>query len=550
MQPGTPDPSAPDPAAPDPSPGSARRRRTPLALAAVAVLAAVAFGLVVSRPTGGPRTLQAAAPSTTPGADQADTDWTGVGADDPASVVALVLDRSAAQQDRLATVVADGPDDPSALLRRIDDNAARAGVRADGSTFTTRWLEGDTALVDARLVLGGEIAGVDGVLLGSIQLERADGRWRVTAESLCGIARAGASLGLDARCGTAPTFSTTDGIAALGDVLGEAASTSPGTAIPLGVWGDPITRTGDVLWYVDYPEMRLGGGGPIGPAEVVAVDVGDGRILQRVLLEGTDAMLTPGDGDDVHVLHRVAPTDASGPWTTIVTRVDAVTGRGSDRRLTPETTWIATAPGGIWVFELARVGLLRDAEPTGSVDMVEVPGPTDPGTTATTDRELWATGPLGQPAVATVIDGRDGSVRRVDVPDGRLLGSGDRVWSLGTDDDGAPTARLLRADGSVERAVALPADLVRATGDWMDSWGDGTGGLWVTGRLQPLGGDFSTSMTLSVTEPVVAFHLGTDQRGDRSVWTRGSSPQGPSWFRSAGGSLAVSSGDEVALFEP
>ncbi len=462
-----------------------------------------------------------------------------------------MLDPAASPEDRLAAIAPDGPDDATTLLERIDDTAARAGMSADTSTITTRWHEDDVALVDARIVLGGTVAGVSGaVLLGPIELERVDGRWFMTAASLCGIARAGAALGVDVRCGAGPTFATTEGVAELREVLGGAGDeVTPGPSIPLGVWGDPILRTGDVLWYVDYPELRLGGGGPVGPAEIVAVDLDDQEIVQRVLLEGTDATLAPAGDDAVYVLHHVPGTEPGGLPTPFVARVDAGAGRGVDRQLPPGTTWIASGPDGVWVFELGRVGLLRDGAPAGSTEMVELPGPIDPAMSAPVDGELWVPVVAASP-VATVIDGRDGSARQVDVPPGRLIGSAGRVWSVGVGDADAVVARLLRQDGSVERTVSLPHHLATASQDGSDTWGDGDGGIWVRGWLRPPAYDPSVSMTLPVSEPTVAFRLGADPAADRTVWAHGSSPSGPMWFRPVGGSLAVGLDGEVALVEP
>lgn len=447
---------------------------------------------------------------------------------EPAQVVVALLAGTGDRAARAELIEPGGTPDAVELVATVEqlvDHAAGPGAELDART---RWSEGALSVVDVVLPLGGRATALaQDAELRTFVLRRTDGRWQLTHESVCGLLAMAPMVGLESACSPALRLHRSDGVPDVASLMTERGGEPAAPTIEVGVWGDSIERTGALVWFVDYPEMRSGGGGPVGPAEVVAVDLVSGARVGAHLLEGTDARIVGGPGTSVWALHHV---ESDGERDQRLARVDAVGGVQADHPTNGAAMELRTSGDTTWLIEPGAVTRWRNGV---ELDRIEAHTLIETARVAATSTELW----IGRSGTTTlVVDAEDGSVRELATPDGLLAGSADQIWSIRTGP--GPRLQRLGADGSVLGGLTLPDHL--EVGDPLSSasqvWGDGAGGLWLIGSAGTQGGfsyDEGDTVRSDVVQRPYALRIGVDGDVTETWWTSGSSPSG-TWFRPVG----------------
>lgn len=517
------------------------RRRTAAALLIVTALVAVAGIAVLAGSPRHPETVRTFAPQEQPAVEPvADLEQIR-------SLVEAFLDRDVPPEDRAALVVDEPNDWPSAtaLIRAFDDAGARTRARLQPDSIAVELVTPELAVLDVRIEL--DFGGETSALLRSLVAQRVDGSWRLSADTLCGSARAAAMIGSTLTCRGDATIGHASGLPDRERMIsgGEGEPIDRRTAIELGYWSDQAVRSGGAIWYVDYPDMRAGGGGPVGPAELVRVDPGTGAVTARVGLSGTDALIA-ADDESVWALHSAV--EANGAMgERILSRVDAtraaVTGEAGVGAAAYD---LEAGDGGAWVLEGGLVHRFSgpSVDRVGTIDLAFLP---DQSRVAATASELWVAAPEGP---ARVVSAADLSTRDVTTPPGRLVASGDDVWAIGLA-SGSTTARLLDRNGNVVREVAMRAMLDGP------AWDDGAGGIWLTGwsaaSAGPVGDEAGSThpgdapdITSEVVQRPFATHLAANGEAEGTWWVD-SVESSVGWFTAAGTGLGYSDGSGLTV---
>jgi hypothetical protein len=376
---------------------------------------------------------------------------------------------------------------------------------------------------------------VSSVRLTDLVATRVDDAWRFTRGTVCGLAAQATALGQISTCSDpgAPDRIAGDvdlALTLVGDV-GDPVEVADSVQVVTGWWGTGVERIGTDWWFLDYPEEELGGGGPVGPADLVRTDSG-GRETARVSLAGTDATVLTGD-DVIWVAHTVADP-ADGSWTRTLTAVDA----GSARVLAElELADTEAAVAGIGDDVVVLDGTLlhvHDGRTLRRTNTVMLPDPYFPDRVRVAPDALWFTNADGH---ALVVSTADLSMHEVVTAPGTLVLSGPNVWAVRDDPAGRGTqvGDSTGGDRSIEHLQLGTA------------WGDGAGGLWVTGQAR-LGSAATSSdaMSLAVVTSQVAIHLDAEGRTD-STWVLRNS--GQYYWAGAGGGLGLAGGDRIWILD-
>lgn len=510
-------------------PTSRRRRSRWRVIGVVAALALVATAVAVGLTERERSTEQVAVAGPDVG-EQVDV---AAAVDDEASVSALVLDlldASIPADVRAATVIQHDTDEPTAqqLLESIDEAGRSWSI--SGTEVAEVSVLGDVAVVHVDLRAGSIAA-----RLASMVLQRVEGTWMVARSTLCGVAQAAQSIGPVLRCSESAALlhhgGQLDAVDLLVGDVGEVVPHERALEVETGWWSSELHRAGGQWWYADYPEEQLGGGGPIGPAELVRVD-DDGVETARLALGGSDATVLAGE-DLLFVAHSL-PQDDEHHWRRELVVLDARSASVLARRDAGASELpVATRGDRLYLLEgtVLHVDRSRDLERIGSVELGTW---FEPNQVATVGDELWLTPYDGATGIAVATDL---STRALTTPGGLFAESDGRAWSARQ--QGPHTVvELIGADepGSSQVLEHLRAHQV---------WGDGAGGLWLLGA--PSFGDSNGfhGTWMAVGTRQVAVHLGVDGAVDGTWWLPGAG--GDERLVRAGPALGLAGGASVSV---
>lgn len=381
---------------PTSSPGRrpTRGRRVGLTLAALVAVVAVTVTTVAVRDLMAddvPRRLQVEGPA----ARSDGPDEVTVTTSDEEAVVAIlerVLDPDLAPTERAALVEPGGPDRPVAadVFASFDGLAASAGAHVEDATSTVELLAADVAVATTDIPMTGGYG--PSARVRDLMFHRSAQGWRLTYESLCGLANLAPLVGRPSGC---PGLGVVHHATGLPDVrtllVGHGQEASRAAPIVLADGSPSSVRTSRWAWLVDYPTAELGGGAPSAPAELVRVDG-----VHRYRADGVhiDEQVRPWQGEPIATvesyLRSTAATGAglwllsTSPWTTgAALSIDAETMEPATLDL-PAGTVAGSGDGG-WALDVGDAPMLRHLGPDGRVDLT-LPSPIQGG------GQLWGDG--------------------------------------------------------------------------------------------------------------------------------------------------------------
>ena len=369
--------------------------------------------------------------------------------------------------EQMATDLLDHTVDPEERAELVADGAgarpsASEILRSIDSLRGTSDLTGAT-VVATRVVhpaTGGTIASVDldvdlargpvsSVRLTDLVATRVDDAWRFTRGTVCGLAAQAAALGQISTCSDPATPDRIAGdvdlaLTLVGDV-GDPIEIADSEQVVTGWWGTGVERVGTDWWFVDYPEEELGGGGPVGPADLVRTDSG-GRETARVSLAGTDATVVAGD-DVIWVAHTVGDP-ADGSWVRTLTAVDAGSASVLAELGLADTEAAVAGIGDDVVLLDGTLLHVHDGQTLRRTSTVTLPDPYFPDRVRVAPDALWFTNADGH---ALVVSTADLSMHEVVTAPGELVLSGPNVWAVR--DDPAGRGTQVRASAGGDRVI-------------------------------------------------------------------------------------------------